>query len=135
MKTVRNFLALAIAIFSLSAVSISAQSYAGGSRQASKTIEQQIFKKLISLPRYGVFDFINYKVENGTVTVSSGLGDEECVTVTEDSASSATFTGRIKLQPAKTSTKRDNVLQFQPDTTINASHGFGYLGRHATLKP
>ena len=67
MKTVRNFLALAIAIFSLSAVSISAQSYAGGSRPASKTIEQQIFKKLISLPRYGVFDFINYKFDNGTV--------------------------------------------------------------------
>ncbi len=75
------------------------------------------------------------KVENGTVTVVSGLGDEERVTVTEDSASSPTLTGRIKLQPAKKAIKGDKILQFQTDTTIKASHGFGYLGRHATLKP
>jgi hypothetical protein len=74
-------------------------------------------------------------VETGTVTVASGLGDEERVTVTEDSPSSRTFTGRIKLQPVKTAAKGDGTLQFQPDTTIKASHGFGYLGHHATLKP
>ena len=75
------------------------------------------------------------KVETGTVTVASGLGDEERVTVTEDSPSSTTFTGRIKLQPAESATKGDKTLQFQPGTTIKVSHGFGYLGRHATLKP
>jgi hypothetical protein len=79
------------------------------------------------------FDY--QKVETGTVTVASGLGDEERVTVTEDSPSSRTFTGRIKLQPAKSATNGDRTLQFQPDTTIKVSHGFGYLGRHATLKP
>jgi hypothetical protein len=75
------------------------------------------------------------KAETGSVTVVSGLGDEERVTVTEDSASSPTLTGRIKLQPAKNPIKGDKILQFQPDTTIKVSHGFGYLGRHATLKP
>ncbi len=75
------------------------------------------------------------KAETGTVTVASGLGDTERVTVTEDSASSGTFTGRLKLASGKAASKGDGALQFQPGTTVRASHGFGYLGRHATLKP
>jgi hypothetical protein len=75
------------------------------------------------------------KAEAGSVTVFSGLGDEESVTVTEDSNSSATFTGRIKLQTATAAKAGDGSLQFKDGTTIKASHGFGYLGRHATIKP
>ena len=79
------------------------------------------------------FDYT--KVETGSVTVVSGLGDEEKVTVTEDSASSRTLTGRIKLQPATAARAGDAALQFKPGSTIQVSHGFGYLGRHAVLKP
>lgn len=75
------------------------------------------------------------KVETGVVTVASGLGDEERVTVTEDSASSPTLTGRIKLQTANAAKAGDGILQFKEGTTIKASHGFGYLGRHATIRP
>jgi hypothetical protein len=75
------------------------------------------------------------KTETGSVTVISDLGDEEKVTVTEDSPSSSTLTGKIKLQPATVSRPADKILQFKPGTTIKASHGFGYLGRHATVKP
>jgi hypothetical protein len=75
------------------------------------------------------------KVETGTVTVVSGQGDEERVTVTEDSPSSMTFTGRIKLQPGTAANKGDQALQFQQDTPIKVSHGYGYLGRHAIFKP
>jgi hypothetical protein len=80
-------------------------------------------------------DFDYNKAETGTVTVISALGDEEKVTVTEDSPSSPTLTGKIKLQPATVASAGDKNLQFKPGTTIKASHGFGYLGRHATLKP
>jgi hypothetical protein len=58
----------------------------------------------------------------------------ERVTVTEDSNSSATFAGRIKLQSAAAKAG-DGTLQFKEGTTIKASHGFGYLGRHDSLKP
>ncbi len=78
------------------------------------------------------FDYA--KVETGTVTVASDQGDEERVTVTEDSPNSMTFTGRIKLQPGAAPSKGDEALQFQPGATITVSYGFGYLGRHATLK-
>ena len=75
------------------------------------------------------------KVETGAVTVASGQGDEERVTVTEDFPNSMTFTGRIKLQPGAAATKGDQALQFQQGTPIKVSHGYGYLGRHAIFKP
>lgn len=75
------------------------------------------------------------KVETGSVIVVSGQGDRERVTVTEDSASSASFTGRIKLQPQQRVNLGDKSIQYKAGTTLKVSHGFGYLGRHATIKP
>jgi hypothetical protein len=75
------------------------------------------------------------KIETGSVIVLSGQGDSERVILTEESASSSTFIGRIKLQASNKPLPQDSTLQFKPGTTIKASHGFGYLGRHATLQP
>ena len=36
----------------------------------SKTIEQKVFKKIITLPYYGVFDNIKFQVDGSTVTLS-----------------------------------------------------------------
>jgi hypothetical protein len=74
------------------------------------------------------------QVETGTVLIASGQGDQERVTVTEDSPNSSTFTGRIKLEPDQPVTPGDNRIQYKTGTTLKVSHGFGYLGRHATLK-
>jgi len=60
------------------------------------------------------------RVETGTVVVQSGQGEVERVTVTETGPANGIFVAR---------------LPFRPGTTVTASHGFGYLGRHATLKP
>ena len=67
MKRLRNFLVLITAIMGFAIVNVSAQKFAIGKSGQERTIEQQIFKKLIGLPRYGVFDIINYEVRNGTV--------------------------------------------------------------------
>jgi hypothetical protein len=75
------------------------------------------------------------KVETGTVNVFNSEGDIEHVTVTEDSANSSTFTGRIKLRPDQTVTQAENSIRYKTGTTLKVSHGFGYLGRHATIKP
>jgi len=74
------------------------------------------------------------KVETGNVIVTTSDGKQVRVTVTEDSANSMTFTERITLQPETAAPVRNRVLTFQPGTTIKVCHGFGYLGRHATLK-
>ena len=67
MKVLRNFLILSIAILSFSFVDANAQSYSGN--KSTREVEQKIFKKLIGLPYYGVFDHISYKVSGSTVTL------------------------------------------------------------------
>jgi len=69
MKIFNKFLALTIAIFAFSFVHVNAQSFSGNVK-SGRTLEQQIFKKLISLPDYGVFDHIAYQLNGNTVVLS-----------------------------------------------------------------
>ncbi|WP_367871741.1 hypothetical protein [Luteolibacter sp. Populi] len=80
-------------------------------------------------------DFDYARIESGTVTILSGTADRERLTVTEDSPHSATFTGRIRLVPDQSGIKSDGMLQYPSGTTLQVSHGFGYIGTHATLHP
>lgn len=61
------------------------------------------------------------KAESGAVVVDFGNGGSSRVTVTETGASTGIFTGRVDIRPGA--------------PIIRASHGFGYLGTHATLQP
>ena len=69
MKFIRYFLILVVAIFGVSAVNVNAQRYAE-TRNSSRTLEQKIFKQLIKLPYYGVFDNIKYELRGNTVILS-----------------------------------------------------------------
>jgi hyperosmotically inducible periplasmic protein len=68
MKLFRNYLALGLAVIALSFVSASAQSFSGAG--SSRTIEDQVRKRILKLPQYEVFDSINYRVNGNTVTLS-----------------------------------------------------------------
>ena len=81
MKIFRNFLALTLTIMALSFVNVNAQSFSDGKRQSARTLEQMVFKEIVTLPRYGVFDHIAFKIDGGTVTlygnvISLGLKDQ-----------------------------------------------------------
>ena len=52
-----------MAVLSLSFVSVNAQS------SSARSIEDQVYKKILKLPRYEVFDHIGFKVNGGTVTL------------------------------------------------------------------
>jgi hyperosmotically inducible periplasmic protein len=67
MKFIRNFMILAIAVFGFSLTDVSAQS---ARKAAPRTIEQKVFKEIIKLPYYGLFDNIKYQVNGGTVILS-----------------------------------------------------------------
>lgn len=68
MKNISRFIAMAFAVAIFSFVDVGAQSFAPRTAAVSdRNIEQQVFRKILNLPRYSVFDFINFKVENGTV--------------------------------------------------------------------
>lgn len=64
MKLIKNNLALLIAILAFSYVGANAQSY---SVDRSSQVEQKVFKQLVKLPYYGVFDHISYRVDGDTV--------------------------------------------------------------------
>jgi hypothetical protein len=86
MKIFRNFLALTLTIIALSFVQVNAQSFSDGRRQSVRTLEQTVFKEIITLPRYGVFDHIAFKLDGGTVTlygnvISLGLKNQAGRTV------------------------------------------------------
>ncbi len=63
---------MAITVAAFSVVGANAQSYSN-SKVSTKTVEQQIFKKLLGLPNYGVFDVIKYEVNGGTVILSGKI--------------------------------------------------------------
>lgn len=62
MKYIRNFLILTFAFLSVAAFEAKAQTPQNG-------LERKVFKELIKLPYYGVFDHIAYKVDGNTVTL------------------------------------------------------------------
>jgi hyperosmotically inducible protein len=67
MKAFRNLLVFTIAILTFSLVSVNAQSVSDS--KSARTIEQKIFKKILTLPYYGVFDNIKFEVNGSTVTL------------------------------------------------------------------
>ncbi len=68
MKVLKHFLILSIAILGFSIVDAQAQSFFTDGKTV-QTIERRVFKELIKLPYYGVFDNLKYKVDGDTVTL------------------------------------------------------------------
>ena len=70
MNKFRSFFALFVAIMAISFVSANAFGLAISKPGPSKTIEQQVSRKLRSLFNYNVFDYITYQVAGNTVTLN-----------------------------------------------------------------
>ena len=70
MKYVKDLIVLVLAITAFSVAGVNAQSYG---KVSSKTVEQQIHKKLLGLPNYGIFDVIKYQVNGGTVILTGKI--------------------------------------------------------------
>ena len=64
MKFIKSFLILSIAIIGFSYTDVQAQRATN-----TKSIEEKVFKEIITLPYYGVFDSIKFKVDGNTVTL------------------------------------------------------------------
>ncbi len=87
MNRITKFLTLSATIFAFSFVNVSAHNFVPRTAAVSdRVLEQQVYKRILQLPRYSVFDFINFKVDNGTVildgkTISLGTRREAANTV------------------------------------------------------
>lgn len=67
LKIFSSFIISAFIILAFSSLNTNAQDLSG--KGSAKTIEQQVFKKILRLPYYEVFDNIKYSVNGGTVTL------------------------------------------------------------------
>ena len=61
MRYIRNLFILMIAVLGLSQIDVNAQGF------SQRTLEQKIFKEIVRLPYYGVFDNIAFQVKGDTV--------------------------------------------------------------------
>jgi hyperosmotically inducible protein len=66
MKRLKSFLFLTVIVASGFLTAASAQTYVSG-KPAMQGIEREVFKKLLRLPYYGVFDRIGFQVERDKV--------------------------------------------------------------------
>ncbi len=69
MTYIKKLFVFTIAILSFSTINVQAQRYANDRNVSPQSIERKVFKELISLNRYGVFDNLKYKVDGNIVTL------------------------------------------------------------------
>lgn len=67
MKTFRSLIVLSSVLITLFAIGANAQSTKRS--LSGRALEQKVYKEIIKLPYYGVFDFINFQVNGSTVTL------------------------------------------------------------------
>ena len=99
MKYIKSLLVLAIAILSFSSVDVQAQN-----RNVSpRTLEQKVFKEIIKLPYYGVFDHIAFQVNGSTVTlfgkVANARNKKDAERWVEDIEGVRTVVNNIEILP------------------------------------
>jgi len=103
MKFIRNFLILAVVALGVSVANANAQGYSDSKQASSKTLEQKIFKELIKLPYYGVFDNIKYQVNGSTVILSGKVAvarnQKDAEDVVEDIAGVESVINNIEVLP------------------------------------
>jgi len=68
MKLFRKFLAFGLVAIALGSATVNAQSFSASG--STRSIEDQVRKKILMLPRYEIFDAIGYQVNGDTVTLT-----------------------------------------------------------------
>lgn len=69
MKNLRNLLIFATAFLGFASFDAHAQDNIVAGKTSARGIERQVFKQIIKLPYYGVFDNIGFRVSGDTVTL------------------------------------------------------------------
>ena len=138
MKFIRNFLILSIAILGLAFSDAQAQSFSGSNQKSVRTIEQQVFKQIIKLPYYGVFDNIAFQVSGDTVTLTGNIvrptTRKSAERVVERIAGVGNVVNNIKVLPLS---NFDDSIRLQTLRTLQTRGGSLYryfLGANPSVK-
>lgn len=70
MRFLKSFLVLSvIAILGFSSLNVQAQSFSDDGNSQQSAVERKVFKEILTMPYYGLFDNISFKVDGSTVTL------------------------------------------------------------------
>lgn len=136
MKKIKGVIAIAAMLAAVSITQVSAQV------TSERSIETQIFKKILSLPDYGVFDHISFTFNDGTVVLagkvnSLGTRDRAASVVKRiagvknvvnniEQLPASPYDSRIRRQALRTFTSRGPAGYFyevNPDVRIIVENG------------
>ena len=68
MKLFRKFIAFSLAMMAFSSMAVNAQSFSASG--STRSIEDQVRKRILMLPRYEIFDAISFTVDGDTVILT-----------------------------------------------------------------
>lgn len=135
MKLFKNNLALLIAILAFSFVGANAQ---GFSVDNQRQIEQKVFKQLIKLPYYGVFDHIFYRVDGNTVylygKVFNAVNKKSAEKSVKKIQGVKTVVNEIEILPLS---RFDDSIRYRTLRTLSSRGGSLYryfLGSHPSVR-
>ncbi len=124
MKYLKLFLVLTVVTLGGYLTVVSAQTYVSG-KPTTQGIERKVFKKLLRLPYYGVFDRICFQVDRGTVTLSGKVArsrnKKDAEDVIEDIAGVERVVNNIEVLPLSSF---DNSIRYRLLKTF-AARGAG----------
>ena len=128
MKYIKSFLVLIIAILGFSFVNVEAKTF-NDDAKAVQTLERKVFKQLIKLPYYGVFDHIAFKVEGNTVVlygkVANAINKKSAERYVEDIQGVGRVVNNIKILPL--SGFDDSIRRRTLRTLANGGSLYRYL--------
>jgi hyperosmotically inducible periplasmic protein len=100
MKSYRSYIALLVAVFAFSIANVNAQV---SDTKSGRTIEQNVRRQILRMPRYEVFDYIGYKVNGSTVTlygkVRNAINKSEAENRVEDIPGVTSVVNNIEVLP------------------------------------
>jgi len=129
MKYLKSFLVLIVIITGGFLTVVSAQTYVSG-KPTTQGIERKVFKKLLRLPFYGVFDRIGFQVDGDTVTlngkVAQARNKKDAENAVEEIEGVERVVNDIEILPLS---RFDNSIRFRLLKTFAARGGgiFRYL--------
>ena len=129
MKILKSFLILSIAVLGFSFTNVEARSFSNdGTISQQKTIEKKVFKELIKMPYYGLFDQISFEVDGDTVTlygkVYNGVNRKSAERRVEKIEGVANVINNIELLPLS---RFDDSIRIR---TVRAFNNRGNLYRY-----
>ncbi len=101
MKILSTFTAVIFAILAFSFVDTNAQSFTDA--KLARTIEQNVERQILRMPRYEVFDYIGFSVDGGTVTlfgkVRNAINKSDAENRVEDIPGVTSVVNKIEVLP------------------------------------